>query len=544
MTSLVSVESLRVDFTSASGTVNAVRDVSFDVAPGEILGIVGESGSGKSVSCRALLGLLPRHARIDGRIVYDGRDLSTMSAAEKTALRGREISMIFQNPSSHLDPLMTIGEQVAEPLRRLFGMERRAARERALALLDIVRIRDAARRMNAYPHQLSGGMKQRVLIAAALACEPRLLLADEPTTALDVTVQAGILDLLRTLNAERGLSVILVSHDLGVIGEVCDRVVVMRGGEIVEQGRVSDVVTRPRNRYTRELIGSQPGRLPSMAGEKVTGTPLLAAEGLCVHFSDRAAFSGLVKRSDPVVRALDDVSLTVQRGETFGIVGESGSGKSTFARAVIGLVRASAGEIRYDGRPTAALDPAQTKQFRRDVQMIFQSPYDSLNPRMRVLDIIAEPIWRHGLADRATALDQAAELMQRVELDSSLARRRPRQLSGGQCQRVSIARALALSPRLLIADEVTSALDVTIQAQVLRLLARLKTERDLTIIYISHDLAVVRRFCNRVAVFQHGRLVESGDTQAVFDAPSQAYTRTLVDSAPDLDGRVKAALPA
>ena len=542
MTALVSVDSLCVDFASVSGTVNAVRDVSFDVAPGEILGIVGESGSGKSVSCRAMLGLLPRHARVGGRIIYDGQDVSTLTTAARHALRGREISMIFQNPSSHLDPLMTIGEQVAEPLRRLFGMDRGAARRRALELLEVVRIRDAARRLNAYPHQLSGGMKQRVLIAAALACEPRLLLADEPTTALDVTVQAGILELLRTLNAERGLSIVLVSHDLGVIGEICDRVVVMRGGEIVEQGPVGDVVRNPRNRYTRELIGSQPARLGSMTSESTAATPLLTADRLSVHFGGKSGLAMRLNRPAHVVRALDDVSLEVREGETFGIVGESGSGKSTFARAVIGLVRASAGEIRYDGRPIASLDPVRTKAFRRDVQMIFQSPYDSLNPRMRIIDIIAEPIWRHALGDRAAALDRAAELMDRVELDRSLARRRPRQLSGGQCQRVSIARALALSPRLLIADEVTSALDVTIQAQVLRLLARLKEQQDLTIIYISHDLAVVRRFCHRVAVFQHGRLVESGETGAVFDAPTQAYTRTLIDSAPDLDGRMASAV--
>ncbi len=544
MKPLVEIDSLAVDFTTPDGVVNAVRGVGFKVEPGEILGIVGESGSGKSVSCRALLGLLPRHARVGGRIVYDGRELSTLTPAELAAVRGRQVSMIFQNPSSHLDPLMTIGEQVAEPMKFHFGLDRRAARRRALELLEVVRIQDAGTRMNAYPHELSGGMKQRVLIACALACEPRLLLADEPTTALDVTVQAGILRLLRTLNRERGLSMILVSHDLGVVAEVCDRVVVMRGGEVVEQGTVTDVVRQPRNAYTRELIDSQPGRLEMSSGRHARPAPLLEVKGLRVRFARRGGTVAFGGDKTQGIDALADVSLDVHAGETFGIVGESGSGKSTLARAVLGLVDTSAGSIRYDGRALAGLDKSERARFRRDVQMVFQSPYDSLNPRMRVLDAIAEPIWRHRLADPGEAGERAAELMDMVELSPALARRKPRQLSGGQCQRVAIARALALSPRLLIADEVTSALDVTIQAQVLRLLARLKEMRDLTIIYISHDLAVVRRFCNRVAVLKQGRLMEVGYTRTVFESPSSEYTRELIASAPDLDALRGGAVPA
>ena len=532
---------LRVEELSvAFGPVEAVRGVSFQLGRGEVLGIVGESGSGKSVTCRAMLGLLPPRARVGGRVLHGGRDLVAMSPAEMQRVRGRHISMIFQNPSSHLDPLMSIGAHVAEPLRRHFGLGRRDARARATALLDAVKIRDAAARYGAYPHQLSGGMKQRVLIASALACDPEILLADEPTTALDVTVQARILDLLRDLNLARELSTVLVSHDLGVIAEICDRVLVMRHGQIVETGPVADVVTRPRHDYTRLLIGSQPGRLKSEPGVAAKEPPLLEIENLSVHFPGGGA--PFVRR--PPVRALDGVSLSVRAGECFGVVGESGSGKSTLARAIIRLVEPTGGAIRHRGRDVTALSGPDLAGYRREVQMAFQSPYDSLNPRMTAISTIAEPIWRHGLASRSQALGRAAELMEQVELPPELAHRRPRELSGGQCQRVGIARALALSPGLLVADEITSALDVTIQAQVLALLRRLRRERDLTILYISHDLAVVRRLCDRVAVFRAGRLVETGPTERIFAAPADGYTAELIAAAPDLDAIIAARQPA
>ena len=527
------VENLSVGF----GSVRAVRDVSFTLSRGEVLGIVGESGSGKSVTCRAMLGLLPARARVAGRVLHAGRDLLAMSPAEMQQVRGRRISMIFQNPSSHLDPLMSIGAHVAEPLRRHFGLTRRDARARATELLQSVKIRDAAARYGAYPHQLSGGMKQRVLIASALACEPAILLADEPTTALDVTVQARILELLRELNRSRGLSVVLVSHDLGVIAEICDRVVVMRHGQVVEEGPVADVVTRPRHDYTRVLIGSQPGRLAAEPhAAKGEEPPLLEIQDLSVHFP----VAGLPFAARPPVRALDGISLSVRAGECFGVVGESGSGKSTLARAVIRLLEPSGGTIRHKGRDVGALAGTALAAYRREVQMAFQSPYDSLNPRMTALRTIAEPIWRHGLANKHAALDRAAELMEQVELPAELADRRPHELSGGQCQRVGIARALALSPGLLIADEITSALDVTIQAQILALLRRLRRERNLTVLYISHDLAVVRHLCDRVAIFQAGRIVESGPTDRVFAAPSDPYTAELIAAAPDLDAIVAA----
>ncbi|GJL80390.1 MAG: ABC transporter ATP-binding protein [marine bacterium B5-7] len=535
MNDLLTVENLNVDFLSGLMRVEAVRNVSFTVAPSEILGIVGESGSGKSVSCRAVLGLLPGHARVNGRIIYDGKDLGAMSANELSLTRGRDISMIFQNPSSHLDPLMTIGDHVAEPLHYHFGLDKKNARIKALELLDVVKIQNPEQRYTAYPHELSGGMKQRVLIASALACQPRMLLADEPTTALDVTVQASILELLKSLNRDHGLSMIFVSHDLGVIAEICDRVVVMRGGEIVEQGSVNQVVGNPQHEYTRLLIGSQPGRLDSYNQPSHEGHALLEIEQLSVRFNDKGGLGTLLGGRSRAVNALDNININIRSGETFGIVGESGSGKSTIARAVVRLIEATSGAIVFQGKLVGDLKGLDLVEYRRQVQMIFQNPYDSLNPRASVRQTIAEPIWRHGLATQQDANERAIELMAMVELSENLANRRPRQLSGGQCQRVAIARALALSPRLLIADEVTSALDVTIQAQVLKLLARLKDSQDLTIIYISHDLAVVRKFCDRVAVLRHGKLIETGLTDKVFDQPANDYTRTLIDAAPELD---------
>ena len=363
--SLVSVQNLSVTFPGDSGPVHAVRDVSFDLKQGQILGIVGESGSGKSVTCRSLLGLLPPRADIGGRIIYDGQDLA--DPARMQAARGRELAMIFQNPASPLDPLMTIGDHVAEPLRFHFGMDPAEARREALALLQAVRIRDPESRMNAYPHQLSGGMKQRVLIASALACKPRLLLADEPTTALDVTVQAGILELMKQLNRERGLTMALVSHDLGVIAEVCDHVIVMRNGEVVEAGPVHEVAARPRHDYTRLLIGSQPGRLPQMAEPMQAPPGILELRNLQVHFPLSGGLGAFGGKPATVIRAVDDVSLSVRNGECFGIVGESGSGKSSLARAIIGLNKVTGGEILFQGRPVTGLRGDDLQAFRRSV---------------------------------------------------------------------------------------------------------------------------------------------------------------------------------
>ncbi|GIK82967.1 MAG: ABC transporter ATP-binding protein [Alphaproteobacteria bacterium] len=534
---ILSVRDLAVGFGSGDTGVQAVRGVSFTLGSGEIMGIVGESGSGKSVTCRALLGLLPASARVTGEARFDGQDLLACSEAELRRIRGRQISMIFQNPASHLDPLMTVGRHVAEPLRFHFDERRPRAREAAIDLLRAVHIQEPERRIDSYPHELSGGMKQRALIASAIACRPRLLLADEPTTALDVTVQARILELLRELNRRHGLSIILVSHDLGVIAETCDRVLVMRDGMVVEQGSTRDIIASPVHAYTRLLIDSQPSALArkahgSRARVPVAPAPILAVEELSVTFGRPGLFGRLGRG---IVHAVDKVSFTVEAGESFGIVGESGSGKSTIARAIAQLVSPAAGAIRFKGESVHRLQRAGLTAFRRRVQMVFQNPFDSLNPRMSVVETIAEPLIRHRLMSRGRALARARELMEQVELPPALADRRPRQLSGGQCQRVGIARALALDPELLIADEITSALDVTIQAQILKLLQRLRDERNLTVLYISHDLAVVRLFCERVAVFRAGRLVEIGAVEEVLEKPRETYTRELIASAPRLE---------
>ncbi|HHZ10575.1 MAG TPA: ABC transporter ATP-binding protein [Rhizobiales bacterium] len=537
---LLEVEDLTVGF----GGFAAVRGVSFHVQPGEILGIVGESGSGKSVTCRAAMGLLPGTARAGGRVRLEGRDLLTLGDADWRAIRGREIGMIFQNPASHLDPLRRIGSQIAAPIVRHLGVGRREAMRRAVRLLDDVGIRDPERSARAYPHEFSGGMKQRAMIATAIGCGPKLLIADEPTTALDVTVQARILRLLKDLNRERGLAIILISHDLGVVADICSRVVVMRNGEVVEQGPIDDVVSRPRHPYTRLLVDSQPSRrtYPDVKTEPLPAAPLLSVEGLSVSFAVRRGLVGrLAGKAGPFL-ALDGIDLQIAAGETVGVVGESGSGKSTLARAIIRQNRPSAGTIRLERQDVHALAGDALMAFRRRVQMVFQNPYDSLNPRMTIADAVAEPIWRHRLADRRTAERRAGELLELVELPRALRDRKPRQLSGGQCQRVGLARALALEPQLLIADEITSALDVTTQAQILDLLLRLQRERALTLLYISHDLSVVSSICQRVYVFKAGRIVENGPARQVLSVPRNPYTQELVSSLAQLGPKKSASI--
>lgn len=534
---LLSVEGLSVDFELWGRKVAAVRDVSFQLGVGEILGIVGESGSGKSVTCRAILGLLPPTAEISGRVMFGGTDLCALSPDQIAQVRGRQISMIFQNPSSHLDPLMTIGGQIAEAPRLQLGKSRSEARTGAIQMLAEVRIREPEHRVDSYPHELSGGMKQRAMIASAISCEPRLLLADEPTTALDVTVQARILELIRDLNRRRNLSVILISHDLAVVSAICDRVLVMRHGKVVESGPTDDIIRQPKDPYTRLLIDSQPGRRakPRRAQDKHVNAAILSVRNLTVDFFADASLVNVIRgQSARRVRAVDDVSFEVQAGESFAIVGESGSGKSTIARAIARLNQPRSGSIRFDGQEVASLTGSNLRSYRRSVQMVFQSPYDSLNPRMPVGDAIEEPLVRHGLARDGRSADRVRQLFEMVELPYDLRNRKPHELSGGQCQRVGIARALALSPRVLIADEITSALDVTIQAQILDLLRRLQESQGLTMIYISHDLAVVRSFCDRVAVLNGGKIVEVGDVGDVLTAPVHDYTRTLIAAAPSI----------
>ncbi|RVP20168.1 ATP-binding cassette domain-containing protein, partial [Sinorhizobium meliloti] len=401
---------------------------------------------------------------------------------------------------------------------------------RAIKLLEDVGIREPEKRARSYPHEFSGGMKQRVMIAAAIGCQPKMLIADEPTTALDVTVQARILELLKELNRKNGLAMILISHDLGVVADICSRVVVMRNGEVVEQGPIDEVINRPRHPYTRLLIESQPGRKSygTVSGPD-RATPLLSIENLSVAFPAGRGLLGGFGTDNPF-RAIDGIDLKINTGERVGIVGESGSGKSTLARSIIRLNTPSGGAIRLDGQDVGALGGEALTAFRRRVQMVFQNPYDSLNPRLTIAEAVAEPIWRHGIADRKAARKEADVLLDMVELPSSLRDRKPLQLSGGQCQRVGLARALALKPQLLIADEITSALDVTTQAQVLELLVRLQRERSLTLLYISHDLAVVSSLCQRVYVFKAGRVVEQGVARQVLFTPQDPYTQALVGS--------------
>ncbi|MFT5140440.1 MAG: peptide/nickel transport system ATP-binding protein [Rhodothermales bacterium] len=535
---LLSVRDLCVNFESAAGSTEAVRNVSFEVGPGEIVGIVGESGSGKSVTCKAILGLLPTTASISGSVCFQNQELVGMNEESLRDLRGRKISMIFQNPSSHLDPLMSIGRQVSEPLVHHEQVTAKDARQAAISSLRDVKMDRPEQRAENFPHQLSGGMKQRAMIASAMACQPQLLLADEPTTALDVTVQAHILELLKELNTSRNLSMILVSHDLAVIAQICDRIVVMRNGEVVEQGMTSDIISSPKHAYTRKLLDSQPGKL---VNAQYTGAlpekpdqakmPLLEVNQLCVNFElPRTAL--LQKKA--VLKALSQVSIKLHRGESLGIVGESGSGKSTLARVIMGLVNPVSGEVNLNGHSILTDRSNGQEDFRRKVQMAFQNPFDSLNPRLSVFRTIAEPLQVHKLVENHKISDRVDELMDLVELDASLSNRKPGQLSGGQCQRVGIARALAMNPEILIADEITSALDVTIQAQIMDLLRQLREKAKLSVIFISHDLALVRSFCDHVAVFQSGRVVEAGSIEQVLGNPQKDYTRTLIASAPVL----------
>ncbi|HLP66452.1 MAG TPA: ABC transporter ATP-binding protein [Rhizobium sp.] len=527
-TPLLEIDQLSISF----GSLEAVKGVSFAIHAGEIVGIVGESGSGKSITCRALMGILPASAQVQGEVRLEGRSLLDLPQDEWRRLRGRDLGMIFQNPASHLDPLRRIGQQVAAPMRRHLGISGREAMLRAESLLEDVGIIDPRVKARCYPHEFSGGMKQRAMIAAAIGCGPKLLIADEPTTALDVTVQARILRLLVELNRRRGLSIILISHDLAAVASICTRVIVMRRGEIVEQGATDEVINRPGHAYTQLLIASQPDGL-HVRGHETSPVPLsepvMKVDKLSVTFGSHASLLRGGRSQAPFL-ALDGIDLEIAAGETVGIVGESGSGKSTLARTIVLQNRPSGGSIRFEGKDVHRLTSDGLLRYRRRVQMVFQNPYDSLNPRMTVRDAVAEPIWRHGMADRREALARADGLLDMVELPDMLRERPPHQLSGGQCQRVGLARALSLEPELLIADEITSALDVTTQAQILDLLARLQRQRNLALLYISHDLGVVNSICQRVYVFKGGRIVESGPTERVLNSPKDAYTRELVGS--------------
>jgi ABC-type microcin C transport system duplicated ATPase subunit YejF len=521
---LLSVDNLSVSFVTRNGTNKAVDNVSFTVEERQITAIIGESGSGKSVSCYAMLGLVPSPpGRIDGGTArFQGQDLLALSEAELRAIRGRDIAMIFQDPMTCLNPFMKIGDQLIEPLTLHKGLAKAPARARAEALLDEVGIRDPHAAMNAFPHEFSGGMRQRVMIAMALINEPKLLIADEPTTALDVTIQAQILKLIAELQTKRDIGVLFISHDLAVVSDIADQIVVMEKGKVVESGEPKAIFESPQHPYTQKLLAAIPSGEKS--ADAVAPDPLIRIDNLRTWFTPTAG-------AEPV-KAVDDVSLEIHRGEVLGLVGESGSGKSTLGRSILRLVPITDGKITFEGSELSALEGRTLKQFRHRMQMIFQDPYASLNPRMTVYDTLAEPLLLHGLVNKA-GLDQAIrELMDNVGLARAFVRKYPHEFSGGQRQRIAIGRALATRPEFIVADEPVSALDVTIQAQILDLLADLTKEYGLTMLFISHDLAVIRQIADRIAVMYHGKLVEEGSTARVFDTPQQDYTRSLLAAIP------------
>ena len=552
----LSLENLSVTFASADGDVPAVRDVSLAIAPGECLGIVGESGAGKSQAFLAPLGLLAANGRATGRAQFGAVDLLSLRQTELDRIRGARIGMVFQDPMTSLTPHLRIGDQIAEPIVRHRGVSSKEALSRALNLLNQVHVTDAARRMRQYPHELSGGMRQRVMIAIALSCDPALLIADEPTTALDVTIQAQILALLAELKRSRGMSMVLITHDMGAVAGVADRVAVMRAGEVVELDTVDAVFKAPRHEYTRALLAAIciPGQRPTAAaasgrlgqgpaatavpGSAAASVPALVLDDIRVQFKVRTGRFGTQK----LLRAVDGVSLELGAGEAMGVVGESGSGKSTLARAALQLIRAQSGRVVWLGRPVDSLTQNRIKPLRRDIQVIFQDPLGSLDPRMTAGEIVAEPLQVHCPELQRAARDVAvSQALARVRLEPALAMRYPHELSGGQCQRIGIARAMVLQPRLLICDEPVSALDVTVQEQIVSLLADLKRESGLAILFISHNLAVVRQLCERILVLYLGRMMELAPASAVYTDPLHPYTRELLESAPIPDPDVQPA---
>jgi peptide/nickel transport system ATP-binding protein len=535
---LLSVNDLRVDFTTEGGLVHAVGGVSFELAPGEVLAIVGESGSGKSVTAQTIIGLTrSANASIEGSVRLGGAELIGATDEELRRVRGERIAMVFQDPMTSFNPVYRVGDQLIEAIQaHRPQVSRDEARERTVELLSSVGLPDPERRVDSYPHELSGGMRQRAMIAMALTLEPEVLIADEPTTALDVTIQAQILELLRRLNRERGLATILITHDFGVVAEIADRVLVMHEGKIVERGDLDEVFYATKDPYTRELLGAvvRLDQAPPLRPVRNTG-PLLEVTDLVKHFPVKRGL--LFDREVDRVRAVDGVSFSVERGETLGLVGESGSGKSTLSRAVLQLLTPTSGSVRFDGREIAGLSRRRMRPLRPDMQMVFQDPYASLNPRKRIGQIVGEPLRVHGRASGAELRHRVHELLDRVGLSPEHHDRYPHELSGGQRQRAGIARALALRPKLIVADEPVSALDVSIRAQILTLLSDLQEDFGLTYVFVAHDIGVVRHVSDRIAVMHDGKIVEQGPADQVCERPGDAYTKTLLAAAPVPDPR-------
>jgi peptide/nickel transport system ATP-binding protein len=554
-TPVLSISGLTTSFMREGQWIPVVRNVSFDVAAKETVAIVGESGSGKSVTALSIMRLIPQESgRIQGSIKLAGRDLLTLPEQAMRDVRGNEVAMIFQEPMTSLNPVMTIGFQIAEALIYHRGVSRSAAEAETVRLLEKVRIPAAKSRFHEYPHRFSGGMRQRVMIAMALACKPKLLIADEPTTALDVTIQAQILELLKVLQQEEDMSILFITHDMGVVAEIADRTVVMYDGQSVEADNTARIFAAPAHPYTRALLAAVP-RLGSMAGrarpmrfpivDKVTGMsdepeetpdtaaiaerPVLEVANLTTRFAIR---SGLFGKVSGRVHAVENVSFSLHAGETLALVGESGCGKSTTGRSILKLTEPDSGAIRVDGANILGMGTRALRELRKRMQIVFQDPFASLNPRMSVGSAIAAPLYAHGLASSSQARDKVADLLVRVGLTADMASRFPHEFSGGQRQRICIARALALGPKLIIADEAVSALDVSIKAQVVNLMLDLQASMGLAYLFISHDIAVVERMSHRVAVMYLGEIVEIGPRAAVFENPQHPYTKKLMAAVP------------
>lgn len=562
MSSLIKIENLSVDFQTDSGLVKAVKNISFEIPRGKTVGLVGESGSGKSVSSLAIMRLIPNPPGkvTSGSIWFEGQDLLKIPESKMREVRGNRISMIFQEPMTSLNPVFTVGEQIAETLILHEKMSKKQAYDKALDLLTQVGIPNPSERIKSYPHEMSGGQRQRVMIAMAIACKPDLLIADEPTTALDVTIQKQILDLLADLQKKYGMSILFITHDLGVIADIADEVVVMYRGDIVERGESKQVFMKPQHPYTKGLLACRPSldknprRLPvvsdfmtvdgketnlniestkvSKADREVSSTQsvLLEIKHLKKHFGLKKGFFGGVTSW---VKAVDDVSLQVRKGRTLGLVGESGCGKTTLGRTLLRLVEPTDGQILYNGTDITTLEKEKMRAMRRKMQIIFQDPYASLNPRMSVGAALIEPMVIHNIGSgKEERLAMAGELMKKVGLDRAMLNRYPHEFSGGQRQRICIARALAVKPEFIVCDESVSALDVSIQAQILNLLKDLQDEMDLTYVFISHDLAVVKFISDEVAVMYNGKVVESNTALGIYENPQHDYTKKLLSAIP------------